>query len=140
MIGISFGVELDKRSEGILALVTISATATLGLGAWVGYSVLAPVAEAHPSFWSLLWSEALSATTVEALATLAVALLPLRFLEGSRIFAWKRWVWAVAYFIAILILVFVIAPISDNWGPEIAPLFGWGVFFVVFAVVAVVSG
>jgi hypothetical protein len=57
--------------------------------------------------------------------------------DGAIFFAWKKWVWALAYFTALLILIFVIAPISDNWGPASAPLFGWRVFFILFALVAV---
>jgi hypothetical protein len=137
VIGVAYGAKLNRSSSGILALVSVGATVLLGLTAWLGYSAVAPLAEAHPSFWNLLWSESLSATTIESLATLVISLLPLRFLDGSTIFAWKKWVWAVAYFAALVILIFVIAPISDNWGPESAPLFGWGVFFILFALVAV---
>jgi hypothetical protein len=137
VIGVAFGAKLNRRSSGVLALVSVGATVLLGLTAWLGYSAIAPLAEAHPSFWNLLWSEALSATTIESLATLVISLLPLRFLDGATLFAWKKWVWALAYFAALIILIFVIAPISDNWGPESAPLFGWGVFFILFALVAV---
>jgi hypothetical protein len=137
VLGVSFGAQLTRRRSGILAIVSVGVTVVLGLGAWLGYSAVAPIAQAHPSFWNLLWSEALSAMTIELLATLVISLLPLRFLDGATIFLWKKWVWAIAYFGAVLILIFVIAPISDNWGPESAPLFGWGVFFIAFALVAV---
>jgi hypothetical protein len=137
VIGVAFGAKLNRRSSGILALVAVGATIALGLTAWLGYSAVAPLAEEHPNFWNLLWSEALSAVTIESLATLVISLLPLRFLDGATLFAWKKWVWAIAYFTALIILIFVIAPISNNWGPESAPLFGWGVFFVLFALIAV---
>jgi hypothetical protein len=137
VIGTAFGVKLNRQAAGVLALVSVGATVVLGLGAWLGYSALAPVAEAHPNFWNLLWSEALSATTIESLATLVISLLPLRFLDGALLFAWKRWVWVLTYFTAVLILIFVIAPISDNWGPESAPLFGWGALFILFALVTI---
>ncbi|HEX3679352.1 MAG TPA: Ig-like domain-containing protein [Galbitalea sp.] len=137
VLGVTFGAELGRRRSGILAIVSVGVTVILGLGSWLAYSAIAPIAQAHPSFWNLLWSEVLSAMTIELLATLVISLLPLRFLDGAAIFAWKKWAWAVAYFGAVLILIFVIAPISDNWGPESAPLLGWGVFFVAFALVAV---
>jgi hypothetical protein len=137
VLGVTFAARLNRQRSGVLALVAVGVTVLLGISAWIGYSAIAPVAEAHPTFWNLLWSEALSATTVESLATLVISLLPLRFLDGAILFAWKKWVWAVVYFAGVLILIFVIAPISDNWGEETAPLFGWGVFFIVFALVAV---
>jgi predicted MFS family arabinose efflux permease len=33
----------------------------------------------------------------------------------------------------------VVVPLSDNWGTETAPIFGWGTLFAVFAVVAIVT-
>jgi hypothetical protein len=121
----------------MLTLISTGFTVLLGLAAWVGYSAIDAQVHAHPGFWNLLTAETCTATTIEALATLVIALLPFKFMDGSTLFNWKPWVWAVSYLFSLVILIFVIAPISDNWGPETAPLVGWTVFFVVFAVVAI---
>jgi hypothetical protein len=137
IIGVSYSGELSKQREGVLTLISTGLTVLLGLGAWIGYSAIVAEVHSQPGFWNLLLSETFTATTIEALATLVIALLPFTFLDGSTLFNWKPWIWAVSYLLSVLILIFVIAPISDNWGPETAPLLGWGVFFVVFAIVAV---
>jgi hypothetical protein len=137
IIGVSYSGTLTRQREGVLTLISTGLTVVLGLGAWLGYSAIVTQVHEHPGFWNLLLAETFTATTIEALATLVIALLPFKFLDGSALFSWRPWVWAVSYLFSLVILIFVIAPISDNWGPETAPLVGWTVFFVIFAIVAV---
>ncbi len=136
VLGVNFAVELGKRRDAVLALVGIGVTIVVGIVAWLGYTALAVSDGANPGFWHLLIQECLSATTIEALATMTVSLLPLKFLDGRTLFDWNKWVWAGAYAVALVILIVVIVPLSDNWGTMSAPLVGWGVFFAGFAVLA----
>jgi hypothetical protein len=137
VLGVNFAVELGKRRDALLALLSIGATIVVGMLSWVGYTALVVSDGSNPGFWHLLVQECLSATTIEALATMTVALLPLQFLDGRVIFDWNKWAWAGAYLVALVILILVIVPLSDNWGTMSAPLAGWGVFFAGFAVLAV---
>lgn len=137
VLGVSFAVELGKRQDALLALLGIGVTIVVGMVSWLGYTALVASDGGNPGFWHLLVQESLSATTIEALATMTVALLPLKFLDGRVIFDWNKWVWAGTYIVALAILIVVIVPLSDNWGSMSAPLVGWGAFFAGFAVLAI---
>ncbi|MCU1439534.1 MAG: hypothetical protein JWP85_531 [Rhodoglobus sp.] len=137
VLGVAFAIELKKRQDALLVLLGIGLSLVIGVAAWLGYTALATSGAAEPGFWHLLAQETLAATTVEALATMTVALLPLTFLDGKTLFEWNKWVWAGTYIVAIVAFVVVILPLSDNWGQMSAPLLGWGAFFAGFAVLAV---
>jgi hypothetical protein len=66
-----------------------------------------------------------------------VALLPLEFLDGKKIFQWNKWAWAGTYVVALVAFIVVVLPLSGNWGDMSAPLFGWGAFFAGFAVLVI---
>jgi hypothetical protein len=137
VLGVAFAIELKKRQDALLVLLAIGLSLVFGVAAWLGYTALAANAGTEPGFWHLLAQETLAATTVEALATMTVALLPLTFLDGKTLFEWNRWVWAATYVVAIVAFVVIILPLSGNWGEMTAPLLGWGAFFAGFAVLAV---
>jgi hypothetical protein len=136
VLGVAFAVELRKKQSAQLVMLGIGLSVVIGIGAWFGYSALATNG-AEPGFWQLLLQETLAATTVEALATMTIALLPLEFLDGKTIFEWNRWAWAGTYAVALVTFIVVILPLSGNWGQMSAPLLGWGAFFAGFAVLAV---
>ena len=81
----------------------------------------------------------LAAITLEALGTLVIALLPIEFMDGRTIFRWSKLAWVGLYAVTALVFLFVVVPLSDNWGTMSAPVFGWGTLFAVFAVVAVAT-
>jgi hypothetical protein len=68
-----------------------------------------------------------------------VALLPIDFLDGRTIFRWSKLAWLGAYAVTALVFLFVVVPMSDNWGSMSAPILGWGTLFAVFAVVAIAT-
>ncbi|MGN6501690.1 MAG: hypothetical protein ACTHKX_02155, partial [Pseudolysinimonas sp.] len=80
-----------------------------------------------------------AAITLEALGTLVIALLRFVFLDGRTIFRWSELAWTGLYLVTLLVFLFVVVPLTDNWGVASAPIFGWGTLFVVFALVAVVT-
>jgi hypothetical protein len=137
VLGVAFAIELRKRQDALLVLLGIGLSLVIGVAAWLGYTALATSGVTEPGFWHLLAQETLAATTVEALATMTVALLPLTFLDGKTLFEWNKWVWAGTYIVAIVAFVVIILPLSGNWGEMTAPLLGWGAFFAGFAVLAV---
>jgi hypothetical protein len=115
----------------------VGLTIAAGVLAWLGYG-LASLASG-PGFFNNLLIESLAAITLEALGTLVIALLPIEFLDGRTIFRWSKLAWAGLYLLTLLVFLFVVVPLTDNWGVASAPIFGWGTLFVVFALVAVVT-
>jgi hypothetical protein len=136
VLAVAFATELKQVAEAKLALLTVGLSMVIGLSAWFVYSSLS--AQPATGFWHLLTVETLAAITVEALATMCIVLLPLKFLDGKSIFAWSKWGWAGSYVVALGIFVLVIAPLSGNWGAMSTPLMRWGAFFGAFAIMTVV--
>lgn len=139
VLGIAFAYELSRKQDALLTLLGVGLSIVIGVVAWVGYSALAASGGADPGFWHLLVQEILAATTVEALATMVIALLPLDFLDGKSLFQWNKWVWAGVYVVAIATFVIIILPLSNNWGEATAPFVGWGALFAGFAAFAVLA-
>jgi hypothetical protein len=139
VLGIAFAYELSRRQDALLTLLGVGLSIAIGVAAWLGYSALAATGGDDPGFWHLLAQEILAATTVEALATMVIALLPLDFLDGKSLFQWNKWAWAGVYVVAIVTFVIIILPLANNWGEATAPFLGWGALFGGFAAFAVLA-
>lgn len=138
VLGVTYARELRLRDDARLGLLGVGLTLAAGLLAWLGYG-LASATISGEGFVNNLLIEVLAAITLEALGTLIVALLPIDFMDGRTIFRWSKPAWAGAYAVTVLVFLFVVVPLSDNWGTMSAPIFGWGTLFAVFAVVAVAT-
>jgi hypothetical protein len=137
VLGVVYARELRIRDEGRLGALGVGLTIAAGVVAWFGYG-LASLASG-PGFWNNLVIETLAAITLEALGTLVIALLPIDFVDGRAIFRWSKLAWAGLYVLTLLVFLFVVVPMSGNWGVMSAPIFGWGTLFVVFGVVAIAT-
>ncbi len=137
VLGVVYARELRIRDEGRLGALGVGITIAAGILAWLGNG-LASLASG-PGFWNNLLIETLAAITLEALGTLVIALLPIDFVDGRTIFRWSKLAWAGLYLLTLLVFLFVVVPMSGNWGVMSAPVFGWGTLFAVFGVVAVVT-
>lgn len=138
VLGVVYARELKLRDEARLGILGAALTIAAGLIAWTGYGLVSAAASG-PGFLNNLAIETLAAITLEALGTLVVALLPIEFLDGRTIFRWRKLAWLGIYAAALLVFLFVVVPLSDNWGVMSAPVFGWGTLFAVFAVVAIAT-
>ena len=74
---------------------------------------------------------------MEGVSTLPLALLPLLALDGAVIFAWRRWVWALAYAGGAAAFVLVMLTLPDAWGEVSGDYLHWVGVFVGFAAFAV---
>ena len=138
VLGIAYARELKLRDEARLGVLGVGLTIGTGLIAWLGYGFVTATI-AGQGFFNNLLIEALAAITLEALGTLVVALLPIEFLDGRTIFRWSKVAWLALYAVTALVFLFVVVPLSDNWGTMSAPVFGWGTLFAVFAAVAIIT-
>ena len=138
VLGIAYARELKLRDEARLGVLGVGLTIAAGLIAWLGYGLASAIASG-PGFANNLIIETLAAITLEALGTLVIALLPIEFLDGRTIFRWSKLAWLGLYALTAVVFLFVVVPLSDNWGTMSAPVFGWGTLFAVFAAVAIVT-
>lgn len=138
VLGVAYARELRLRDDARLGVLGVGLTIAAGLIAWLGYGLATAIASG-PGFVNNLVIEALAAITLEALGTLVIALLPIEFLDGRTIFRWSKLAWAGLYTLTLLVFLFVVVPLSDNWGTMSAPILGWGTLFAVFAAVAIIT-
>ena len=137
VLGVVYLRELRLRDEGRLGALGVGLTIAAGLLAWLGYGIASTAS--GPGFWNNLAIETFAAITLEALGTLVIALLPIDFLDGRTIFRWSKPAWVGLYVLTLLVFLFVVVPMSGNWGVMSAPIFGWGTLFVVFGIVAIAT-
>jgi hypothetical protein len=123
------------RQSGALALMLMSLTIAVGVGSFLAYSSLH--ASHDEGFWHELGLEVFAGLSLESLATLLIALLPLKILDGRRIFAWSRVAWVAVYFAALIAFVLVVTPVAHDHGFLEAPPWGWLIGFAIFAAIAV---
>ena len=127
--GIAFGVALNRSRSGIAVLVGSGFAAVVGLGAWIGYSVTPADA--------VIVRELLSALAIEGVATLPIALLPFRGLDGAHLRAWKLAVWIAAFVIAVALFVLILVTLPAGFAPIAGNVVLWAVVFAVFSALAV---
>ena len=89
-------------------------TIVVGVGSFLVYSELHHSHE--EGFWHELWLEVFAGLSLESLATLLIALLPLKILDGRRIFSWSRLAWIAIYFVALMAFVLVVTPVAHDHG------------------------
>jgi hypothetical protein len=104
-----FGATLDRREEGRMAASTAVVIIALCLGAWLArVPVSAAAARPHASVLLLILETALGGIFLLGLESLLVDLIPLRFLDGSRIQAWSKLAWGGLFALGAFLLVHVL--------------------------------
>ncbi|HEX7835063.1 MAG TPA: hypothetical protein VF479_06300, partial [Pseudolysinimonas sp.] len=134
--GTTFAVALARSKQAVVIITGTAYAAVVALLAWVIYSV---VNVGGPPEGALLvsLSEFLGGVTLEGVATLPIALIPLATLDGAILFAWRRWVWAVSYVIGLALFMLVLFNLPGGDEPVDGDFVRWVLVFVVFAVLAV---
>jgi hypothetical protein len=110
--------DLDPDDQGRVGAITTVLMFTLTIGAWLALSPVAhAAAEPHAGAGALIAEAALGGIFLLGLESVIVDLLPMKFMTGSRIRAWRQAVWAVLFGFAIFSLVHILlAPESGYVG------------------------
>jgi hypothetical protein len=139
VLGLAIARELSVVESGRLAALSTTLLLALGLGAWLVLTVMLDVGSGRPEFGELLARETLVAITVESLSSLAIAMLPIAFMDGRAIWLWSRRIWVSLFSIALLTFVLVIVPMPSSWAETAGPLSTTVVTFAVFGVLSTVT-
>jgi hypothetical protein len=123
VVGVAFGAALGRASGARTVVVGTSAALALGLGAWLAASALR--AQPGSGAGDSLVLDTLTAVTVCALSGPVVSLLPLRFLDGRRLFEASRAGWAALYAAAAVVFGVVLLPLPDAWSAVGGDLLWW---------------
>ena len=141
LIGLVLGLTIQGKSAAAFAWRTVvlrtSIMLLMAIAAWIGYSTLTLGGNEGGTFWSALLVETLVAITTESVVALLVELLPLRFLEGERVYAHSRVLWGIFYLLTVVVFVLAVIPWEGNWDALHGSLWIWIVVLGAFAVVCV---
>lgn len=136
--GVAFAAPLTARQEGqVAALGTLStlAVSTVSWLLWVPVEHLATMPGASPL--AVLAADLLAAIFVAGIVGSAIGLLPLRFLPGGTISAWRRTVWVPLYLVSMFTLIDVVVRSPASPGAHVSPLLTTVVLFVLFGGAAI---
>jgi hypothetical protein len=136
--GLAYAIALTSSRKAIVILVGSGYALLLSLLGWVGYSILAPLAEPGNAVLVPV-VEFLSGVTLEGIATLPLVLLPLASLDGAELMKWKKWVWGIAYTVGLAAFALVLFTIPDSFATYTGDFLTWTLLFGAFAVVAVLA-
>ncbi|HLI57212.1 MAG TPA: FGLLP motif-containing membrane protein [Actinomycetota bacterium] len=100
-----FHHETDEKTDGKLAAASALVVIALAIIAWVARVPLTGLDEKNPSFIALVLEAALGGAFVIGVESVLVGLLPMRFLDGSRIKGWNTWVWLGLFLLGIFVAV-----------------------------------
>lgn len=104
-----FHHEIDHETGGRLAAVSSLLVLALAIGAWFAQVPVAGFTMGnHVSFWGVVLEAALCGAFIIGLESTLVGLLPLRFLDGSRIRQWSRVAWGLLFAFALFALIEVL--------------------------------
>ena len=141
LIGLILGLTIQSKSASGFAWRVIvlrsSIVLVMAIAAWIGYSTLTLGGNEGGTFGSALMVETLVAITTEGVVALLVELLPLKFLEGQRIYDHSRVLWAIFYLLTLVVFVLAVVPWEGNWDALHGSLWVWIVVLAVFAAVCV---
>ena len=140
LAGLAFASALNKESQGRLVAANWTWALAVSLASWF-FRMPVSEAAAQPDA-SLLWiglEAFLVMTFLWGVETLAVAMLPMRFMDGPKVRAWNRWVWGALLFAGVFITVHVLlAPTSGYVGQtETEVAVDVVVVFLVFCAISV---
>jgi len=135
--GVSFTAVMGAAGRARSALITVGYAYAAALTAWVLYGFVAD--GIGDSFGATLLGETLAALAVGGIASLPIALLPVRGLSGRAIWDATRTGWAVCYAVGLLSFFVVLMPMPFSWGEVGWELWAWIGVYAGYAVVAVLS-
>jgi len=140
LIGLVMGLELasDARAEHRKRAVALRMGITAGIatGAWLLYSLLSASGSEPHDFAGLLTRETLVAATDEGLTGLVVALIPVTFMDGKKLFDGSKWLWAaIAVPVGFLFAMLVLPRAFTEDGPG-SSFWAWITVLIVFSVLA----
>lgn len=137
--GVAYATALRASKSAVITLVGSGFGLVLSLVAWVGYSLLAPVALGASDNLPLVFAvEFLAGVTVKGISSLPLALLPLGSLDGAKLIKWRRVVWGIAYAIGLAAFMLVLLTIPKAWGEVPGDFVRWLLLFGGYALLALV--
>jgi Tol biopolymer transport system component len=138
--GFVFAKELSEQEEGRQAARAAIWMLLVSVVAWVARMPLSDsVAQDDAGLGVLVLDSVLAAIFVAGIEGVVFGMIPIRFLAGSKLFAWSRAAWAIVFGIgAFLFLHVLLDPESEYLAdPNSVPTTTIFVFFAVFGLLSI---
>jgi hypothetical protein len=129
--GVAFGAATSGAVEGRVVLAGVGLALALALGGWVAYSVIDAGPDAGLA--TMLASETCASLAIAGIASLPIALVPLRGLAGHALYAWSRGLWAASYAVGLVAFFVVLMPMPFSWSGVDLSLATWVTLYIVYA-------
>lgn len=131
MAGLAFQSALTKSTQGRLTAENWVFSLTLAVGAWFARTPVADAAaQPHASAWWIAVEVCLAIIFLWGVESLAVAMLPMRFLDGRKVIEWNRPVWAVLMFLGAFVTVHVLLSANSGYVGQTGEQVRWGVLLL----------
>jgi hypothetical protein len=133
------GKKLSKRTAGLRVLITYSLLLVVGFGAWFAWiPVEHAAAEPGASSLTLIGDSALAVIFVTGLESVVFGLIPLTFLDGHDLWAWKKGLWLTLWGLGVYwFSVVILHPALSTYNHESsAGVFWFGILFGGLMIVA----
>jgi hypothetical protein len=137
LIGLVIGLELSHRADELqrvrALVIEFGLIVGFGILAWLGYSLaVALQVGSEPDFWSALLQDTLVAVTSEGLTAVVIAMVPLGFLDGKKIFDRSKRLWVAMFLVSATAFSLLVLP-SALAGQEVGDIVVWISVLVAFA-------
>lgn len=137
LVGLVLGIELAasaRAADQRRAIVTrMLVTLGVSIAAWIAYTVITTsLAGSDETFLSVFTTETLVAAVHEGITGLLVALLPLTFLDGRKLFDSSKLVWVAMAGPTAIAFALLVLPTSERLAAD-APIVVWLGVFVGFS-------
>ena len=136
--GLSFRRRLDTDTNGVLTAASAVAVFLISIAAWLArVPVSSAAARPHASIWIVALEACLAAISVLGLETVVICLIPLRFVEGSKVAAWSRTAWAVVFGLCAFAFVHILLRPDSGYVAASSSRWTVLVLFVAFGILSV---
>ncbi|HRN30290.1 MAG TPA: hypothetical protein PK890_11410, partial [Terrimesophilobacter sp.] len=133
VIGLDLAANIAERSRIRAIVVQYSVIFGLSVAAWLGYSLMVALQSDGPTGWITAFvHDTLVAVVAEGLTAIAVAMLPLGFLDGKEVFDYSKKLWAGMFVVIGTAFALLVLPNELN-GAEVSDLGLWAIVLLGYA-------
>ncbi|HUQ39116.1 MAG TPA: FGLLP motif-containing membrane protein [Acidimicrobiales bacterium] len=116
MAGLAFRSALNESTQGRLTAANWFFSLLLAIGAWFArVPVSEAAAQPDASVWWMGVEVCLALIFLWGIESLAVAMLPMRFLDGRKVIDWNRTMWAVLMFLGAFVTVHILLSAGSGY-------------------------
>lgn len=133
VIGLDLAANIAEKSRIRAIVVQYSVILGLSVAAWLGYSLMVLIQAKGPTGWVTAFvHDTLVAVVAEGLTAIAVAMLPLGFLDGKEVFDYSKKLWAGMFVVIGTAFALLVLPNELN-GAEVSDLGLWAIVLLGYA-------